>query len=69
VAEGWRRLHNKELHNVFALSNLVRVIKSKRSKWVGHVAGMGEMRNLYSILVVKFEMTRPLGILHYVVLS
>jgi hypothetical protein len=44
VAGGWRRLHNEELHNLYA-SQITRVIKSRRIKWAGHVTLMGEMRN------------------------
>jgi hypothetical protein len=45
VAGGWRRLYNEELHNLYALPNTIRVIKSRWMEWVGHVARMGEMRN------------------------
>jgi hypothetical protein len=51
VAGGWRRLHNEELHNLYASPNIIRVIKLRRVKWAGHVTGMGEMRKAYSILV------------------
>jgi hypothetical protein len=40
----WRKLHNDELHSLYSLSNIIRVIKSRRMKWVGHVARMGEGR-------------------------
>jgi hypothetical protein len=56
VAGGWRRLHNEELHNLFASLNVIRVIKSKGMRWAGHVTRMGEMINAYNILVGK-----PLG--------
>jgi hypothetical protein len=46
VAEDWRRMHNEELHNWYALPNTIRVIKL-RMRWVGHVACMEEMRNAY----------------------
>jgi hypothetical protein len=49
VRGGWRRLHNEELHNVYASLNIVRVIKSKRMRWTGHVACIGDMRNAYKI--------------------
>jgi hypothetical protein len=45
VAGGRRRLHNEELHNVYASPNVIMAIKSARMSWVGHVARMGEMRN------------------------
>jgi hypothetical protein len=38
---GWRKLHNEELHNLYSSSNIIRMIKSKRMKWAGHVARMG----------------------------
>jgi hypothetical protein len=55
VAGGWRRLHNEELHNLYASSNIIRVIKSRKIKEAGRVARMGEMRNAYNILVGKPE--------------
>jgi hypothetical protein len=48
VAGGWRRLHNEELHNLYATPNVIRVIKSKRMKWAVHVACMGEI-SLYKM--------------------
>jgi hypothetical protein len=60
VAEGWRRLHNEWFHNLYVLPN-IRVIRSRMVRWVGHVAHMGEMRNLYRTLVRKCEGKRPLG--------
>jgi hypothetical protein len=61
VAQSWRRLHNEELNNFFALPNIIRVIKSGRMRWVGHIACMGEMETAYSILVGKPEGRGPLG--------
>jgi hypothetical protein len=43
----WRKLHNDELHSLYSLSNIVRVIKSRRMRWAGHVACMGEGRGVY----------------------
>jgi len=43
VAEGWRRLHNEELHNLYVSSNIIRMIKSRRKRWSGPVPHMGEM--------------------------
>jgi len=57
----WRKLHNEELNDLYFLPNIVRVIKSRRMKWVGHVARMMEERGVYRILVGKPEGKRPLG--------
>jgi hypothetical protein len=54
-------VHNKELHNLYSLSNIIRMIKSRRMRWAGHVARIGETRNSYRILVGKPEGKRPLG--------
>ena len=61
--EEWRRLHNEELNYVYLYSspNIVRVIKSRRMRWAGHVARMGEDRGVYRDLVGKPEGKRPLG--------
>jgi hypothetical protein len=61
VTGDWRRLHNEERNNFYTSANMIRVIKSRRMKWAGHVAYMGEMRNEYKILVRKPEEKRPLG--------
>jgi len=53
VVGGWRRLHNEELHNLYASPNMIRVIKSKRMRWLGHVACMRQTRNAYNVLVEK----------------
>jgi hypothetical protein len=47
----WRKLHNDELHNLCSSPNMVRVIKSRKMRWVGHVALMGEGRGVYRVLV------------------
>jgi hypothetical protein len=57
VTGGWRKLHNEELHNFCSSSSIIRIIKSRRMRWVGHVARMGTNRNAYSILVGKPEET------------
>jgi hypothetical protein len=56
-----RKLHNKELHNLYSSPNIIRMIKSRRMRWVGYVARMGETRNAYRILVVNPEGKRLLG--------
>jgi hypothetical protein len=57
----WRRLHNEELYALYSSPNIIRVIKSRRLKWTGHVACMGERRGAYRVLVGKPEGRRPLG--------
>ena len=59
--EFWRRLHNEELNDLCSLPNIVRVIKSRRMRWVGHVALMGEEMGVYRVLVGKPEGKSPLG--------
>jgi len=61
VTGEWRRLHNEELNDLYAPPNIVRVIKSRRMKWAGHVARMGKERGVYRVLVGKPEGNRPLG--------
>jgi hypothetical protein len=51
VAGGRRRLHNEKLHNLYISPNVIRAMKSKRMKWAGHVARMGEVINAHIILV------------------
>jgi hypothetical protein len=57
----WRKLHNDELHNLYSSPNIVRVIKSRRMRWAGHVARTGEGRGVYKVLVGRPESKRPLG--------
>jgi hypothetical protein len=59
--EGWRRLHNEELHKFYASQNIIRVMKSRRMIWTGHVARMGAMRIAYKIFGGKPEGKRQLG--------
>jgi hypothetical protein len=61
VTGDWRRLHNEELNDLYSSPNIIRVIKSRRMRWVGHVARMGERRGAYRILVERPEGRRPLG--------
>jgi hypothetical protein len=57
----WRYLHNDEVHSLYCSPNIVRVIKSRRMRWAGHVARMGEGRVVHTILVGRPEGKRPLG--------
>jgi len=61
VTDKWRKIHNEELIDLYCSPNIVRVIKSRRMKWAGHVARMGEGRGMYRVLVRKPEGKRPLG--------
>jgi hypothetical protein len=60
VIGGWRKLHNEELHNWYCSPSIIRIIKSRRMRWAGHVARIREKRNAYSILMGKPEAKRPL---------
>jgi hypothetical protein len=61
ATEEWRRLHNEELNDLYSSPNIIRVIKSRRMRWAGHVARVGEKRGAYRILVGRPEGRRPLG--------
>jgi hypothetical protein len=61
VTGEWRKLHNGELFNLYSSADIIRQIKSRRTRWAGHVARMGEGRNLHRVLVGKPEGKRPLG--------
>jgi len=54
-------LHNEKLNDLYSSPNIVRVIKSRRMRWAGHVAHMGEERGVYRVLLEKLEGKRPLG--------
>jgi hypothetical protein len=56
----WRKLHNDELHSLYSSPNIVRVIKSRRMRWAGHMARIGEERGVYRVLVGMPEGKRPL---------
>jgi len=60
VKREWRKLHNEELNDLYSSPNTVRVIKSRRIRWMGHVAHMGERRGVYTVVVEKLEGKRPL---------
>ena len=61
VTGEWRKLHNEELNDLYSLPNIVRVVKSRRMRWVGHVARMGEDRGVHRVLVGRPEGKRSLG--------
>ena len=61
ITEERRKLHNEELNDLYSSPNIVRVIKSRRMRWAGHVARMSERRSVYGVLVGKLEGQRPLG--------
>jgi hypothetical protein len=55
VTGGWTKLHNEELYDLYSLPSIIRIIKSGRMKQVGHVARVGEKRNVYRLLVGEPE--------------
>jgi len=61
VTRQWRKLHNEELSDLYSLPNIVRAVKSRRMRWAGHVARMGEGRGVHRVLVGKHEGKIPLG--------
>jgi hypothetical protein len=61
VTGEWRKLHNEELHILYSSPDIIRQVKSRRMRWAGHVARMGEDRKLYKVLVGKPEGKIPLG--------
>jgi hypothetical protein len=61
VTGGWRKLHNEELRDLYTSPSIIRIIKSRRMRWAGHVERMGEKRNAYRVLVGNTEGKRPLG--------
>jgi hypothetical protein len=60
VTGEWRKLHNEALNDRYSLPNIVRVVKSRRMRWAGHVARMGEERGVHSVLVETLR-KRPIG--------
>jgi hypothetical protein len=61
VTGEWSKLHNEELYDLYSSPNVVRVIKSRRMRYAGHVVRLGEERGVYKVLVGKPEGKRPLG--------
>jgi hypothetical protein len=61
VTEGWCKLHNDERRNLYSSLSVIRMIKSRKMRWAGHIACMAEMRSAYRMLVGKPEGKRPLG--------
>ena len=61
VTGEWRKVHNEELNDFYSPSNIIRVIKSRRMRWAGHVDCMGERKVVYRVLVGKPELKRLLG--------
>jgi hypothetical protein len=61
VTGEWRKLHSEELHILYSSANIIRQINSGRMRWAGHVARMGEERNVHRVLMGKPEGKRPLG--------
>ena len=61
VTGEWRKLHNVGLRDLYSLPNIVRVVKSRRMRWTGHVALMGEGRGVHMVLVGRSEGKSPLG--------
>ena len=61
VTGDWRKLRKQELNDLYSSPNIFRAIKSRRMRWAGHLAGMGERRGVYRVLVGKPERKRPLG--------
>jgi hypothetical protein len=57
----WRKLHCEELHNLYSSPDVITQIKSRRMRWAGHAARVGEERKVYKVLVGKSEGKRPLG--------
>jgi hypothetical protein len=60
VTGEWRILHNEELNDLYSSPNIIWMIKSRRMRWAGHVARMGEGRGAYRVLVGRLEGRRPL---------
>jgi hypothetical protein len=59
VTGEWRKMYNEELHNLYSSPDIVRQVKSRRMRWAGHVARMGEERKMFKVLVGKRPLGRP----------
>jgi hypothetical protein len=59
IIGGWRKMHNYEHHNLYYSPNTIRMMKSRRMRWAGHVTNVAEKKNIYSILVRKLEGMTP----------
>jgi hypothetical protein len=61
VTGEWRKVHNEELRDLYSSRSIIRIIKSRRMRWAGHVRRLGKKRNAFGLLVGKPERKRPLG--------
>jgi hypothetical protein len=61
VTGGWRKLHNEQLRDLYSSPSIIRMTKSRRMRWAGHLTRMGEKRNVYRLLAGTPERKRPLG--------
>jgi hypothetical protein len=61
VAGVWRKLYNEEFNNLYSSQSIIRMMKTRRLRWPGNAARMGEKKNAYRILVGKPKGKRPLG--------
>jgi hypothetical protein len=61
VTGGWREFRKKDLRDLYSSASIIRIIKSRRMRWAGHVARMGEKRNVYRLLVGKPKGRGPIG--------
>jgi hypothetical protein len=61
VIDVWSKIHNEDLHDLYSSPPIVRVIKSRKMRWEGHVAWMGRWRDMYGVLMGKPEGKRQLG--------
>jgi hypothetical protein len=61
IIGGWSKLHNKELHDLYSSPNIVRMLKSRRMRWAGYVARIGEKKNTHGVLMEKPKGKEQLG--------